>query len=118
MERTKFKTLDAYIKACPKHTQPVLKKMRQAIAQAVPKAEEVISYNIPCFKLNGKYLIYFAGYEKHVSLYPVPRTTASLAKEISPYVAGKGTIKFPLSEPIPYDLIKKIAKAHVRQTIT
>ncbi len=116
MPRTKFKTIDAYIKACPKQTQPILRKLRQAIHGTIPKAEEVISYNIPCFKLNGSYLIYFAGYEKHVSLYPIPKTTATLAKEIAPHVAGKGTLRFYIAKPIPYALIKKVVRARVKQT--
>lgn len=107
----KIETVDEYISSFPAETQAVLKKVRQAIREVLPDAEEVISYQIPAFKIGGKYVIYFAGFAKHISVYPIPHGDAALAKEIAPYVAGKGTVRFSLDKPIPYDLIKKLAKA-------
>jgi len=80
----------------------------------MPEAKEVISYQIPAFKLNGKYPIYFGGWKNNVSLYPVPAGDNAFKKAIAPYVAGKGTIKFPLGKPVPHDLIREIAQASIK----
>lgn len=71
-------------------------------------AVEDISYGIPVFKLNDRYVIYFAGYSKHVSVYPVPGGSEAFEKMIAPYVKGRGTLQFKLSEPIPYNLIREV----------
>lgn len=107
--REKFTTIDEYIATFPESTQEVLEKIRKTIAKALPDGTETISYNIPCFKQNGTYVIYFAGYAKHVSVYPLHMLEGSLS-EINKYMAGKSTAKFPLSEEIPYDLISQAAK--------
>jgi uncharacterized protein YdhG (YjbR/CyaY superfamily) len=106
--RPRFESVDQYIASFPQQTQEVLNKIRQTIHSVMPEADQVISYNIPTFKVGGKYVVYFAGYDKHVSVYPVHQST--LDKELAPYLSGKGTAKFPLDKPIPYDLIKKVAK--------
>lgn len=85
--------------------------MRKIIRKAVPTAEEVISYNIPTYKLNGRPVIYFAGWKQHYSLYPVnDRVKSTFADELAPYSLSKGTVRFPLSEPVPTKLIEGIAK--------
>jgi uncharacterized protein YdhG (YjbR/CyaY superfamily) len=106
-----YKTIDEYLDNFPKEVQEILEKIRKIVKEIVPKeAEETISYGIPTVKLNGKYLVYFAGFKNHISLYPIPPVPAIFEKEISPFVKGKGTIQFPLDKPIPYDLIKEFVK--------
>ncbi len=100
--------VDEYISWFPSDVRQVLKKIRSTIRKAAPKAEETISYQIPAYKLNGKVLIFFAGFQKHVSVYPAPRGTDEFRKELAGYKGGKGTVQFPLENPIPYDLIARI----------
>lgn len=107
--KKQFTTIDEYIKSFPKDVQSVLQRLRQTIRESVPGAEETISYQIPTFKLKGRYLVYFAGWQSHVSVYPVPRGDAAFKKEIAKYQKGKGTLQFPLDKPVPYDLVKKVA---------
>jgi uncharacterized protein YdhG (YjbR/CyaY superfamily) len=94
----------------PKETRKILRQVRAAIKAAAPGTKETISYNIPTFTLDGKYLIYFAGWKNHVSLYPIPSGTEAFNKEVAKYAAGKGTLKFPLDEPVPLKLIGRIVK--------
>lgn len=110
MSRKKYKTVVGFTKDLPKHTQQIFKKLWMTCKQATPKAEETISYNIPCLKLNKSYIVYAAGYEKHVSIYPLPRTAGQLKTQIEKYKAGKGTLKFPIDKPLPLPLIKKVVK--------
>jgi uncharacterized protein YdhG (YjbR/CyaY superfamily) len=107
--RTEAKTIDEYIAGFPTEVQKTLKKIRLTIRKAAPDAEETISYQMPACKFHGM-LIFFAGYAKHVSLYPAPREAVEFKKELSAYKGGKGTVQFPLGEPIPYDLIARIVK--------
>ncbi len=116
MAGQKFTTVDEYIKAFPRETQKVLEDVRHTIHKAIPEAEEVISYNIPCFKLRGKYVVYFSGYSSHVGLYPRPSDDKSLQNELEPYASGKGTLRFPLDKPIPYNLITKVTIALARNS--
>ena len=102
-------TVDDYIGAFPAHVQTILQEVRDRLRSAVPTADEGISYGIPVLTLDGRYLVYFAGWKHHISVYPLPQGDSSLVEEMAPYVAGKGTLKFPLSEPIPYDLIERVA---------
>ena len=92
--------------------------MRRTIKTAAPEAGEKISYGIPTFTLNGKYLIYFAGWKNHISIYPIPIGDEAFNKEISQYVAGKGTLKFPIDKPMPLKLISKIVKLKVAEALT
>lgn len=110
MSKSTFKTIDEYISAFPKEVQVVLQKIRQAISEAVPEAEESISYKMPVFNLHGTYLVYFAAWKNHISLYPgTAGMEAAFAHELSDFMSSKSTIKFPLNQPIPYELIGKIA---------
>ena len=111
----KASNIDAYIAGFPEGTQHVLGQLRGSIRTAVPKAEETISYAIPCFKLDGTYLVYFAGYKKHVSIYPLPKGDAVLLKAIAPYKAGKGTLQFTLESELPLVLITKVVKQIVKE---
>lgn len=109
--KTNFTSVDDYIDAQPDHLRGVLNRVRSIIRRALPKAEEVISYQIPAYKLDGKRVIFFAGWKSHYSLYPAgDRLVAAFKDELAPYKVSKGTIRFPLSEPIPVKLIERIAK--------
>jgi len=110
------KTIDEYIKSFPKDVQPILEKIRQTIRKAAPGSVETISYQMPTFKLNGKGLVYFAGYRNHIGFYPVPSGVAAFKKELSPYKQGKGSAQFPIDEPIPYDLVRRIVQFRIKET--
>ena len=111
------RNIDDYIAGFPRNIQSTLKRVRTAIRAALPKADETISYRIPTYKLNGRYVIYFAGWKEHYSLYPAGhRLVAAFKDELAPYeVNGKGTIRFPLSEPVPVKLIANIAKFRAKE---
>lgn len=113
MKTSPPKTVPNYIDAFPKTTQTILKKIRQIVLKAAPAAIESISYGMPAYKLNDKPLVYFAGYPKHIGLYATPTGHAAFVKELSYYKQGKGSVQFPLSEPIPFELIGKIIKFRV-----
>lgn len=115
MSRPIHKTIDEYINTFPEETQVILKKLRRTIKSAAPKISEGISYGIPTFYLNGKYLVYFAGFKNHVSVYPAI-TPAVKKAELSAYKVSKGTLKFPLNKPVPYELIKKFVKLRVEES--
>ncbi|MGH2454458.1 MAG: iron chaperone [bacterium] len=115
--KKQFSTIDEYIKTFPKDVRSILEKIRQTIMKAAPEAEETISYQIPTFKLNGNYLIYFAGFRNHVSVYPAPRENEVFKEELSLYKGGKGTVQFPLDKPIPYDLVRRIVKFRVKESL-
>lgn len=83
--------------------------MRAAIRAAVPGAEERISYGIPTFAIRGRYVVYFSGWKRHLSIYPIPHGSPELEREIEPYRAGKGTLEFPLDRAIPLPLIERVA---------
>jgi len=110
---TDFKSVDEYIASQPQDVQRLLQNVRGIIRKAVPDADEVISYQIPAYKLGGHAVLYFAGWKKHYSLYPANgRLVAAFKKELAPYeVNNKGTIRFPLSAPVPAKLIAGIAKS-------
>jgi uncharacterized protein YdhG (YjbR/CyaY superfamily) len=111
------KTIDEYIAAFPHDIQEKLEQIRSTIKVAAPEAKETISYNMPGFTLNGHYLVYFAAYKKHIGMYPVPTGDAQFNAELSAYVAGKGTVRFPFDKPIPFDLIRAMVTYLVRETL-
>jgi uncharacterized protein YdhG (YjbR/CyaY superfamily) len=111
----KIATIDDYISSFPEEVQIILEEVRRTIRSVVPAAEETISYRIPTITLNGRYLVYFAAWKHHISLYPIPRADEALEQELAPYRAAKGTVRFPLQESIPYDLIKRLVERLVRQ---
>jgi len=111
----KFATVDDYIDSFPDDVRPILERVRRTIRAAVPDGEETISYQIPTFRLHGQYVVYFAGWKTHISVYPLPSGDVAFERELAPYRSGKGTAKFPLSKPIPYDLITRIATLLVKR---
>lgn len=104
--------IDEYIAGFPTKVQKILQKVRKTIQKAAPDAAEAISYAIPTFKLNGN-LVHFAGYQNHVGFYPAPQGVAEFEVDMARYGAGKGTARFPLDEPIPYELIARITTFRV-----
>lgn len=110
----KPKNTDEYIASFPKETQKLLEQLRVAIKQAAPKAEEVISYNMPAFKQNGV-LVYFAGYEKHIGFYPTASPIVVFEEELAKYKTSKGAIQFPIEKNIPIALVKKIVKYRLKE---
>ena len=101
-------TVDDYISTFPEDIQAILEKVRQAIHKAAPDAVETMSYGIPTFDLNGKHLVFFAGWKHHISLYPLPAGDEAFQQQIVHYKRAKGTLQFPLDKPLPYDLVEKI----------
>jgi len=116
MARTDFKSVNEYIASKPNEVRVTLKRVRSTIRKAVPAADEVISYQIPTYKLNGVPVLYFAGWKQHYSLYPASEAlVAAFKEELARYELSKGTIRFPLSEPVPVSLIERIAKFRAQQ---
>jgi uncharacterized protein YdhG (YjbR/CyaY superfamily) len=112
-DRPTASTIDEYIDGFPEETRQVLEEMRTIIREVAPGATETISYAIPTFDLNGKHLVHFAGYAKHVGFYPVPSGMSAFSEELSAYKRGKGSAQFPLSQPLPADLIRRIVQFRV-----
>jgi len=116
MARTEFKSVDEYIATHPEDVQAVLQRVRRTIRKAVPGAEEVISYQIPAYKLHGDRVLYFAGWKRHYSLYPATAgVVVAFKDDLAPYEISKGTIRFPLSQPVPVKLIERIAKFRAQE---
>lgn len=116
MAAEKPRTIDEYIAGFPPETQKALTEIRELVRQEVPAAEETISYDMPTFNLNGSYLIYFAGWKKHIALYPVTAgIVATLADELAGYKGTKGSIHLPLSKPMPLDLVRRILKLRLEE---
>ena len=115
-EKTKFRTHEEYIASFPTEVQKVLQQIRQTIQQAAPEAEEVISYHMPTFKLNGKVLIYYAAWKEHYSIYPTTAAMERELEEIAQYTtSGKGTIQFRADKPVPFSLITKIVQFRLKE---
>ena len=112
----KFKTVDEYMAAQVPATRKTLKELRKIIKQAAPQAEEVISYNMPAFKLHGQ-LVFYAGYKGHIGFYPVSSGIRAFKDELSGYEQSKGTVRFPLDQPLPLKLITRIVKFRVKENL-
>jgi uncharacterized protein YdhG (YjbR/CyaY superfamily) len=116
--KTEFKSVDAYIAAQPLMAKLALTRVRNIIRQAVPAAEEVISYQIPAYRLPGGLVIFFAGWRAHYSLYPATdKVVSTFKKKLTRYEVSKGTIRFPYNEKMPVDLIAGIAKLRAKETV-
>jgi uncharacterized protein YdhG (YjbR/CyaY superfamily) len=116
MPKAEWKSVDDYLAAQPEATRRILSRVRSAIRKAMPEAEEVISYKIPAYKLHGRVVLYFAGWKEHYSLYPASGgLVAEFREELAPYELSKGTIRFPLSQPVPVKLIERIAKFRAQE---
>ena len=111
MAKTNYQSADEYFSAFSADVQEKLRSVRAAIREGAPDAEERISYQMPAYRLNGRWLIYFGGFARHYSLYcPQPdRLLEAFGDELSQYSVSKSTIKFPLKEPVPVDLIRRMA---------
>jgi uncharacterized protein YdhG (YjbR/CyaY superfamily) len=108
-------TIDEYIRSFPPDVQVILEKMRKTIREAAPEASEAISYRIPAFRMNGKPLVYFAAFKHHIGFYPLPSGTEAFKHELSQYGQGKGSVRFPLDKPIPFELVKKIVRFRIME---
>lgn len=114
--QTDFKTVDQYLASQPTAVRGILGRVRSIIRKALPAAEEVISYKIPTYKVNGRAVLYFAVWKQHYSLYAATKSVvAAFQDELASYEIHKGTIRFPLSEPVPEKLIGRIAKFRARE---
>lgn len=116
--KTRFTSVDEYIATFPKETQKILEEVRATIKAAAPGAVEKISYQMPAFSLHGN-LVYFAGFKNHIGFFPGTFVTVlkEFSQEISSYVEGKGTLRFPLNKPMPHALITKIVKFRVAENL-
>lgn len=110
-----YNNIDEYIRDYPKDVQSILQKIRQIVKTVAPKGKEAIKYGLPTLILNGKNLVHFGGFKHHIGFYPTPSGTSAFTKELSAYEGGKGSIRFPLDQPIPYPLITKIIKFRVKE---
>jgi uncharacterized protein YdhG (YjbR/CyaY superfamily) len=116
LAKTNFKSVDEYIATQPEGARAILQRVRRTLRKALPGAEEVISYQIPAYKLHGARVLYFAGWKEHYSLYPATdQLVAALKGALAPYKVSKGTLRFPLSDPIPVKLIERIAKLRAKE---
>ena len=116
MDRITAKTIDEYIAAFPTNIQAILEQIRLTIHQATPEAQEAISYQMPTFKLKGN-LVHFAAFQNHIGFYPAPTGIEQFSDELSRYAGGKGSVRFPLDQPIPYDLIRRIVLFRVQENL-
>jgi uncharacterized protein YdhG (YjbR/CyaY superfamily) len=113
--RSTARSVDEYIAEFPPETQTVLQQVRAVIKASAPAATETISYAMPAYDLNGHHLVHFAGYAKHIGFYPVPSGIEAFKKELAQYKGGKGSVQFPLSQPMPIDLIRRIVEFRVAE---
>jgi uncharacterized protein YdhG (YjbR/CyaY superfamily) len=116
METTSPATIDAYIADFPAPVQAIMQEIRRTIRQAAPDAQEAISYQMPTFRLHGN-LVHFAAYERHIGFYPAPSGIAAFQHRLSAYKSAKGSVQFPLNQPIPYDLIAEITRFRVAENL-
>jgi uncharacterized protein YdhG (YjbR/CyaY superfamily) len=117
--RKRVTSVREYVASKPKESRASLEAVRRAILKALPHAQEGLAYQMPAYTLNGVGVLYFAGWKSHYSLYPASDALVkAFAKELAPYERRKGTLKFPLSEPVPVRLIERIAKFRARQLMT
>ena len=114
--KTSFKNINEYIAIQTPEVQILLVQMRQTIQKTAPEAEEVISYNMPAFKYHGM-LVYFAAYKNHIGFYATPTGHSEFKDELSAYKQGKGSVQFPLSKPLPLDLISRIVAFRVKENL-
>jgi len=114
MKKNRFTTIDEYISSYPENVQEKLQNIRHTIKTLAPNSVETISYQMPTFKLNG-ILVHFAAYKNHIGFYPTPSAIMKFKKELKKYEFSKGSIKFPINEPIPMNLIKRIIEFRIKE---
>ena len=115
--KTAPRNIDEYIAGFPADVQEILEKIRMTIREAAPEATETISYQIPTFKLKGN-LVHFAGYKRHIGFYPTPSGIEKFRNDLSAYKSAKGSVQFPLNQPIPYILVREIVKFRVQENLS
>jgi uncharacterized protein YdhG (YjbR/CyaY superfamily) len=114
--KTRSKEIDKFIAGFPKEVQEILEKFRETIRGAAPGADETINYGIPTFTLKGN-LVHFSAFKNHIGFYPTPSGIEKFKKELSAYELAKGSVKFPLDQPIPYDFIQRIVEFRVKENL-
>lgn len=112
--KAQFKNIDEYIETFPGNVRDMLNKLRKVIRESAPEAEEAISYGMPTFKLNGN-LVHFAAYKNHIGFYPTPSGIIAFKEELSSYKQAKGSVQFPIDQPIPFDIVKQIVEFRVKE---
>ncbi len=112
-----FKNVDEYIQSFPTDIREKLEQIRKTIRKAAPDAVESMSYGMPAYKTNKKPLVYFAGYNNHIGFYATPTGHSAFAEELSKFRQGKGSVQFPLDEPLPLDLIRQITLFRVQENL-
>lgn len=115
MAKTGPTTVSGYMKTLPAPAKRALNQVRQMAMKSAPGAEEVISYRIPALRLGGRNIVYYAAWSSHVGLYPIPSGNALFRSRIAPYVHGRGTLRFPLGEPLPLDLVEAVVRLRVKE---
>jgi uncharacterized protein YdhG (YjbR/CyaY superfamily) len=116
MAKTDYTSVDDYIAAQPEAVRPALQRVRRILSEALPDAEEGIGYQVPVMRVRGKYALYFAGYARHFAIYPATSgVIEALGDALTPYRSGKATFRFELADPIPEDLIRRIAAARAEE---
>lgn len=111
-----IQTIDDYIRQAPENVQEILQTLRHIIREEAPHAQEAISYQMPTFVLNGN-LVHFAAFKNHIGFYPVPTGITAFRDELAPYKQGKGSVQFPLDQPMPYDLVRRIVRYRVAENL-
>jgi uncharacterized protein YdhG (YjbR/CyaY superfamily) len=114
--RSTASSIDDYIAGFPPETQAMLAELRALISDAAPDATETISHAIPTFDLNGRHLVHFAGFARHIGFYPTGSGIEAFREELAPYASGKGSVQFPLDQPLPKDLIRRMVEHRVAET--
>lgn len=114
--QTSYNTIDEYISLQPENIQKILQELRLVIKAAAPQAAEKISYQMPTFFLNGN-LVHFAAHPHHIGFYPTPSAIEAFADELTPYHTSKGAIQFPLDQPLPLDLVRRIVESRVAENL-
>jgi uncharacterized protein YdhG (YjbR/CyaY superfamily) len=118
MDEIPMQEIEYYINNFPPKVQTILKKLRKLVKKTCPESIELFSYGMPAYKLNGKPLVYFAGYKNHIGLYATPDCHTYFKEDLSNYKQGKGSVQFPIEDKIPYDLIKKIIEYNTNSILT
>jgi uncharacterized protein YdhG (YjbR/CyaY superfamily) len=115
MPTDKFETVDEYIEAFPENVRTILEKLRITVRKAAPEAVESITYDMPTFKLDGKRLVYFSAWKNHIGFYSIPEGNEAFKKQLSPCAGPKGSLRFSLEKPIPYDLVEKVVMLRMKE---
>jgi uncharacterized protein YdhG (YjbR/CyaY superfamily) len=110
-----FASIDEYIRPFPKPVRDILARLRKTIRQASPEAVETISYQLPAFRLDGRALVYFGAWKSHIGFYAMPSGNAAFRKELARYQLSKGSVRFPIDQPIPYNLVEKMVRFRIKE---